>query len=182
MLINYNTSAVSTGLWPSISRGFSVILHSPHFICWLFLLPLANVLDLWVGHQQDNSPAKIVHTVLFIVLSRLHAGWGIFQEKGAAVRSSITITTLAPMISQISGHRSQHELWEGFTAKRDALKVKEGFPYHIPTILESIYRRNLSCSRLFLKLFGCLFARQNQILNSVNSVTHLPPSIELPSK
>lgn len=107
------------GLWPSISRGLCATLHFPFSYLWLFPLLLVSVLDLWVGHQQDLSPAKIVHTVLFIVLSRLHAGWGFLQGKGAAVSLSIVWAKLAPKFSQIStcslGARARVSYWSFFS-------------------------------------------------------------------
>lgn len=42
--------------------------------------------NLWVGSPQDNSPAKIVHAGVFIILSRFHADRELLQEDGVSVK------------------------------------------------------------------------------------------------
>lgn len=50
------------------------------------LLALVCHSNLWVGCPQDNSPAKIVHAVVFIILSSFHADREFLQEDGVAVK------------------------------------------------------------------------------------------------
>lgn len=52
------------------------------------LLAIGCPSNLWVGSPQDGSPAKIVHAVVFIILSRFHADRELLQEDGVSVKIS----------------------------------------------------------------------------------------------
>lgn len=65
--------------------GFEAELHFS-LLTRATLTALACPLNLWVGYPQDNSPAKIVHAVVFIILSRFHADWGFLKGDGVAVK------------------------------------------------------------------------------------------------
>lgn len=66
--------------------GFGASLHFPVFLLEPLFLFQSVPLNLWVGCPQDNSPAKIVHAVVFIILSRAHADWEFVQGDGVSVK------------------------------------------------------------------------------------------------
>lgn len=69
-----------------VGGGFEASLHFPVFLLEPLFLFQSVPLNLWVGCPQDDSPAKIVPAVVFIIRSRARADWEFVQGDGASVK------------------------------------------------------------------------------------------------